>query len=287
MAALEKQKTLRGIIPINGIGLHLGQMVNMMIKPADIDHGIVFKRIDLDPSVKLPVTVNGIQESLLCSALIQDKVQISTIEHLMSALCMLKVDNALIELDSDELPVMDGSSEPFLDAIEKVGIIEQDKPRKLIKVLKPIRVEHEDKFAQVLPADQVSYRFEIKWDHPVIAATPSVVEFDGNYQTYKSDVSRARTFGMVTQIDQLHAMNRALGASLDNAVGVTDTGVLNEGGLRYQDEFVKHKLLDAIGDFYVGGAIIGQFDCYKSGHHLNNMLLRKLYQDNSNYQIIE
>ncbi|MCF6776507.1 UDP-3-O-acyl-N-acetylglucosamine deacetylase [Thiotrichales bacterium 19X7-9] len=283
---MDKQQTIKKEIKIEGIGLHLGQVVTMCLKPAEVDSGIVFRRLDLIPSVDVPITVNGIQEALLCSALVQDNVQISTIEHLMSALCMLEVDNLLVEIDSDELPVMDGSSKPFLEAIERVGLLQQDKPRKFIKVLKPVRVEHEDKFAEVIPCDQTNYRFEIQWDHPVIASTPSVVEFNGDYNWYKDEVSRARTFGLVSQLEYLHAHNRAKGASLDNAIGVTDEGVMNKGGLRYKDEFVKHKLLDAIGDFYVGGAIIGCFNCYKSGHHLNNMLLRKLYQDQSNYEII-
>ncbi|MCF6766446.1 UDP-3-O-acyl-N-acetylglucosamine deacetylase [Thiotrichales bacterium 19S3-7] len=283
---MEKQQTIKQAIKIEGIGLHLGQIVTMVLKPAEVGHGIVFRRVDLNPSVDVPISVNGIQEALLCSALVKDNVQISTVEHLMSALCMLKVDNLLVEINSDELPVMDGSSEPFLEAIEAVGLIQQDQPRQLIKVLKAVRVEHQDKFAEVMPCDQTNYRFEIQWDHPVIASTPSVVEFDGRYDWYKKEVSRARTFGMVAELDYLHANNRAKGASLDNAVGITDEGVMNEEGLRYKDEFVKHKLLDAIGDFYVGGAIIGCFNCYKSGHHLNNMLLRKLYQDPSNYKIL-
>lgn len=283
---MQKQQTINKEIVIRGIGLHLGQTVTMTLKPASVDSGIIFKRMDLNPPSLVPVTVDGVKEALLCSALVSGSVQVATIEHLMSALCMLNIDNLLIELDADELPVLDGSSEPFLEAIEAVGLQKQEKKRRLIKVLKPVRVEHEDKFAEVIPCEKSHYRFEIQWDHPVIAATPSVVEFDGEYQWYKSEVSRARTFGLVAELEYLHAHNRAKGASLDNAVGVTDNGIINEGGLRYQDEFVKHKLLDAIGDFYVGGAIIGCFNCYKSGHQLNNMLLRKLYQDPSNFEVL-
>lgn len=280
------QQTVKADIHVDGIGLHLGKAVSLTLKPAPVDTGIIFRRLDLNPAVDVPVRVDGIQEAVMCSALFNGQTKISTIEHLMSALCMLKIDNVIAELSADELPVMDGSSLPFIQAIETVGIKTQEKKRREIKILKPVRVEHEDKFAEVLPSEKTTYRFEIKWDHPVIANTPGVVEFDGDFDFYKDKVSRARTFGFVEQLDYLHQNNLAKGASLDNAVGVTNDGVLNEGGLRYDDEFVKHKLLDAIGDFYVGGAIIGYFNCYKSGHHLNNMLLRKIYSDKANYQII-
>ncbi|WP_119344257.1 UDP-3-O-acyl-N-acetylglucosamine deacetylase [Facilibium subflavum] len=278
------QQTIKQPVTIKGIGLHSGAEVTMVLKPAETDSGIIFRRIDLSPAADIKITPFNITEAVMCTLLVHpdnQKVSVSTIEHLMSALCVFKIDNLIIELDAAELPVMDGSSAPFVDFLENTGIQQQDKPRKIIKVLKPVKVQEDDKFAEVTPSQHTHYRFEIKWDHPVIAKTPHVAEFSGQKQEYIDHICQARTFGFVKQLDYLHANNLAKGASLDNAVGITDNGVANKDGLRYPDEFVKHKLLDAIGDFYVGGAIIGYFNCYKSGHTLNNKLLRTLYQDKS------
>jgi UDP-3-O-[3-hydroxymyristoyl] N-acetylglucosamine deacetylase len=283
---LEQQQTIEKEYVIKGIGLHSGHEVILTLKPAEVDTGIVCRRVDLTPNVDIPVQADAVQEALMCSALVNGDVKISTIEHLMSALCMLKIDNIIAEVDAPEIPVMDGSSAPFLFAIQAAGIQKQDAKRKQIKILKPVRIEFEDKYAEVLPSDKTSYRFEIKWDHPVIAATPSVYEFDGSYDTYEKEISQARTFGFVEELEYLHANNLAKGASLDNAVGISKVGVMNEGGLRYNDEFVKHKILDAIGDFYVGGNIVGHFNAYKSGHKLNNMLLRKLFSEKDAWEIV-
>ena len=276
---MEQQHTVEQPYTLRGIGLHSGEEVAMTLKPAAADSGIVFRRVDVSPAVDVAVAPDRIQEALMCSALVKGDYKVATVEHLMSALCMEAIDNVIIEVNAAELPVMDGSAAPFLFAIQSAGRQAQSAPRKRIMVQKPVRVEYEDRVAEVLPAGQRQYRFEISWPHPVIAATPSVCTFNGDYDTYVTDISRARTFGFVSQLDQLHANNLAKGASLDNAVGITDEGVMNEGGLRYEDEFVKHKMLDAIGDFYVGGNIIGYFNAYKSGHYLNNMLLRKLFAD--------
>ena len=276
---MSQQQTLAKEIQITGIGLHSGHDVNMTLKPAPENTGIVFRRVDMNPIVNIPVKVEGVHEAVMCTLLTNGKDQVATIEHLMSAFCMLKIDNAIVEIDAPEVPVMDGSSAPFLKLIKTVGVAGQSEKRKVIKILKPIRVEEEDKFAEVKPGEKTTYRFEIQWDHPVIAATPAVVEFDGSYEMYEKEVADARTFGFVEQLDYLHENNLAKGASLDNAVGISNEGVMNEGGLRYEDEFVKHKLLDAIGDFYVAGAIQGSFNCYKSGHNLNNKLLQKIFAD--------
>lgn len=280
---MTQQHTLADEIKIVGIGLHSGTDVSMTLKPAAVDTGIVFRRVDLVPAVDIPVQVLGVHEAVMCTLLTNGKDQVATIEHLMSAFCMLKIDNAIVEINAPEVPVMDGSSTPFLKLIQAVGTTAQAQKRKIIKILKLIRVEDEDKFAEVGPSDKTSYRFEIQWDHPVIAATPSVVEFDGSYDFYEKEVASARTFGFIEQLDYLHANNLAKGASLDNAVGISDEGVMNEGGLRYKDEFVKHKLLDSIGDFYVAGAIQGHFNCYKSGHTLNNRLLRKILENTDSW----
>ncbi len=283
------QKTIAKEGDISGIGLHSGVNVNMTLKPAAVDTGIVFRRADLSGNQDVKIAPFNITEAVMCTLLVSpedNRVTVSTIEHLMSALCVYEVDNIIIEVDSAELPVMDGSSRPFVDILEQIGVKEQDKARKIIKVLKTIRVEDEDKFAELSPADETSYRFEIQWDHPVIANTPSVVDFKLDKTTYIDTVSKARTFGFVADLEYLHKNNLAKGASLDNAVGVSSDGVANPEGLRYEDEFVKHKLLDAIGDFYVGGAIIGRFNCYKSGHTLNNKLLRALYQDKTAWEYV-
>ncbi len=283
-----QQQTINHHIEIQGIGLHSGVNVNMRLLPAAVDQGIVFRRTDLPQMHDIKITPFNITEAVMCTLLVSpnDKtITISTIEHLMSALCMFEVDNVIVEIDAPELPVMDGSSIAFVEALQKVGVKAQDKKRQMIKVLKTIRVTDEDKFAEISPSDETRYRFEIKWDHPVIAATPLVVEFSGNQQEYIAQVAKARTFGFVEQLEYLHANNLAKGASLDNAVGVTNEGVANPEGLRYPDEFVKHKLLDAIGDFYVGGAILGYFNCYKSGHTLNNKLLRALFADKSAWKL--
>lgn len=276
------QKTVANIIDFQGIGLHSGLTVNMRLIPTETDQGVVFRRADLDPIVDIPVTPFNIKEAVMCTLLVspdEQGINISTIEHLMSALAMFNIDNVIIEVDAPELPVMDGSAQLFVHELKKIGTVEQSKVRKVIKVLKTVRVEDEDKFAEVHPADALSYAFEIQWDHPVIANTPNKIDFRADVDAYISDISAARTFGFVEQLEYLHKNNLAKGASADNAVGVTADGVINEGGLRYPDEFVKHKLLDAIGDFYVAGPILGRFNCYKSGHTLNNRLLRALLAD--------
>ena len=284
-----QQHTVAEIIEISGIGLHSGIEVNMSLLPADIDTGIVFRRVDLSPAIDIRITPFNITEAVMCTLLVSPEnkeITVSTIEHLMSALCMFEVDNLVVEINAAELPVMDGSSFAFVEALQKHGVKAQTKQRQIIKVLKTVCVEEGEKFASVSPADTVSYRFEIQWDHPVIANTPLVIEFSGKKSEYIANISRARTFGFIEQLDHLHANNLAKGASLENAVGITNEGVANLDGLRYPDEFVKHKLLDAIGDFYVGGAILAHFDCYKSGHTLNNKLLRALFADQSAWQYL-
>ncbi|WP_116964296.1 UDP-3-O-acyl-N-acetylglucosamine deacetylase [Fastidiosibacter lacustris] len=283
------QHTISDVIMLSGIGIHSGTKVNMRLLPADTDMGIIFKRVDFTPAKEIKITPFNITEAIMCTLLASpdDKnVSISTIEHLMSTLCIFRVDNIIVEIDAPELPVMDGSSIEFVKALKKVGVKAQSKARKSIKVLKPVRVQEADKFAEVLPTESTHYRFEIQWDHPVIANTPCVVEFSGEQQDYIERISRARTFGFVDQLEYLHTNNLAKGASLDNAVGITKDGIANPEGLRYPDEFVKHKLLDAIGDFYVGGHIIGYFNCYKSSHALNNKLLRVLLTDKSAWRIV-
>ncbi|WP_156470846.1 UDP-3-O-acyl-N-acetylglucosamine deacetylase [Francisella hispaniensis] len=284
-----KQKTIAKEFSVTGVGLHSGVDVSMTVKPADVDSGIVFRRADLNPVVDIKVTPSSIKEAIMCTLLTKDgdqNLSVSTIEHLMSAFAMFEVDNVLIEVNAPELPVMDGSSYEFTQLLKEVGIIEQNSARKGIRILKPVRVEHEDKFAEVLPSETLKYEFKIHWDHPVIAATNDHIVFEYDLDEYIKMVSKARTFGFYEQLAYLHQNNLAKGASLDNAVGITNEGVLNEGGLRYDDEFVRHKLLDAIGDFYVGGYILGHFNCFKSGHTLNNKLLHAIFADKGAWEYI-
>lgn len=283
------QKTIAKEFSVTGIGLHSGVDVSMTVMPADIDTGIVFRRADLSPVVDIKVTPNNIVEAIMCTLLTKDgdqKLSVSTIEHLMSAFAMFEIDNAIIKVNAPELPVMDGSSFEFTTLLTSVGVVSQDAARKGIRIKKTIRVEDEDKFAEVHPSDSLRYEFKIKWDHSVIAATNDHIVFDYDRDVYIDMVSKARTFGFYEQLAYLHQNNLAKGASLDNAVGISNEGVLNEGGLRYEDEFVRHKLLDAIGDFYVGGYILGHFNCYKSGHTLNNKLLHAIFADKDAWEYI-
>ena len=283
------QKTIAKEFFVTGIGLHSGVDVSMTVKPADVDSGIVFRRADLSPAVDIKVTPSSIKEAVMCTLLTKDgdhKLSVSTIEHLMSAFAMFEIDNVLIEVNALELPVMDGSSFEFTQILTDVGVVEQSVARKGIKIIKPVRVEHEGKFAEVLPSEKLVYEFKIEWDHPVIAATNNHIVFEYDLAEYIKMVSKARTFGFYEQLEYLHQNNLAKGASLDNAVGISNEGVLNEGGLRYEDEFVRHKLLDAIGDFYVGGYILGHFNCYKSGHTLNNKLLHAIFADKSAWESV-
>ncbi|GAB4223823.1 MAG: UDP-3-O-acyl-N-acetylglucosamine deacetylase [Francisella sp.] len=284
-----KQKTIDKSFSVTGIGLHSGVNVSMTVKPADVDSGIVFRRVDLNPIVDIKVTPYNIKEAIMCTLLTKDgdqNISVSTIEHLMSAFAMFAIDNVVVEVNAPELPVMDGSSYEFTQLLRSSGLVEQSADRKGIKVLKPIRVEHEDKFAEVLPSDTLKYEFTIQWDHPVIAATNNHIVFEYNLDDYINNISKARTFGFYEQLAYLHQNNLAKGASLDNAVGITNEGILNEGGLRYDDEFVRHKLLDAIGDFYVGGYILGHFNCFKSGHALNNKLLHAIFSNKDAWEYI-
>ena len=283
------QKTIAKEFSVTGIGLHSGVDVSMTVKPADVDSGIVFRRADLSPAVDIKVTPSSIKEAVMCTLLTKDgdqKLSVSTIEHFLSAFAMFEIDNVLIEVNAPELPVMDGSSFEFTQILTDVGIVEQSVARKGIKIIKPVRVEHEGKFAEVLPSEKLVYEFKIEWDHPVIAATNDHIVFEYDLAEYIKMVSKARTFGFYEQLEYLHQNNLAKGASLDNAVGISNEGVLNEGGLRYEDEFVRHKLLDAIGDFYVGGYILGHFNCYKSGHTLNNKLLHAIFADESAWESV-
>ncbi len=282
------QQTIKNPIHLAGVGLHAGCEVYATLLPAQENQGIVFRRTDLKPAVDLQIKPENIQEALLCTKLVQDGADVATIEHIMAALCAMQIDNITVELTAAEVPVMDGSAEPFVFAIRAAGIVVQSAKRRYLRIKKKVRVEEGDKFAEFLPhSGGLRLQLSIDFPHPVIQKTKQDISFDLTSIGFTNQISRARTFGAAKDLDQLHAKKLALGASLSNAVGLSDDGVLNPEGLRYPDEFVKHKLLDCIGDLYVAGAIIGLFRAHKTGHTLNNRLLRAVLADQEAYEWVE
>lgn len=272
-----RQRTLKNIIRATGVGLHTGEKVYLTLRPAAPDSGIIFRRVDLDEPVEIPAIPENVGDTTLSTTLIKDGVRISTVEHLLSAMAGLGIDNAYVDLNAAEVPIMDGSAGPFVFLIQSAGIEEQNAPKRFIRIKKQVRVEDGDKWVNFEPFDGFKVAFTIDFDHPAFTEGSQVAEVDFSTTSFVREVSRARTFGFMNQIEQLRANNLALGGSLDNAVVVDDYRVLNEDGLRYVDEFVKHKILDSIGDLYLlGHSLIGSFCGHKSGHALNNQLLRAL-----------
>lgn len=271
------QRTLKNAIKATGVGLHSGQKVYLTLKPAPVDTGIVFVRTDLANDVQIKAHALNVGDTTLSTTLVNGEVSIDTVEHLLSACAGLGIDNAYIEVSAPEVPIMDGSAGPFVFLLQSAGIEEQDKAKKFIRILKPISVKDGDKEARFEPYDGFNIKFTIDFDHPVFRSKSQQTEFEFSTSGFVKEVSRARTFGFMRDFEYLRANNLALGASVNNAIAVDDYRVLNEDGLRYEDEFVKHKVLDAVGDLYLlGHSLIGQFIGYKSGHGLNNMLLREL-----------
>lgn len=271
------QKTIKNTVYAEGIGIHSGKAVRLTLSTAPDDTGIVFRRKQADKFVEMPVCVDKIIEVPMCTMMVYDDCKISTIEHLMSALAALEIDNIYIDLDGNEVPIMDGSASPFIFLIQSAGILEQAASRRYIRIKKPVRITEEDKFAELLPYSHgFCIHASIDQTDPVIQATNQELIFDFSTNGYIKEISRARTYGYAAQLAQLHQNNLALGASLDNAIGIDDTGVMNPEGLRYPDEFIRHKLLDCVGDLYVAGPIRGMFRGHKMGHALNNRVLRKL-----------
>lgn len=287
-----KQNTLKNDVNFEGVGLHSGEMVNMTLSPAPFDTGIVFRRVDLQPVAALKLSVDNMQESLLCSKLVYGDLSISTIEHLLSALCAFQVDNVFIDLDAPEVPVFDGSSRVYVQAFSSVGVLTQTQDRQYLKIINPITVKQDDQWVKLLPNssehdNSFNFNLSIDFEHPVIKKTPQQVHFTLSKSGFVNKVASARTFGFVKDLEKLHANNLALGGSLDNAVGLSESEILNEEKLRYEDEFVRHKLLDAIGDLYVSGPIIGSYEAYKPSHALNHRCLKKLLEDTSAYEVIK
>ena len=269
------QRTLKESIVAKGIGLHSGEEVCLVLRPAPVNTGVVFVRTDLDPVVTIPAKAEYVRETTLSTTLIVDDVRVGTIEHLMSAVAGMGIDNLIIDIDGPEVPIMDGSAAPFLYLLSLAGIAEQGAPKQFLKITKPIEVVDGDKRAVLKPFDGYRIDFKIEFDHPAIADSANQVAIDFAKNSYMDAVGRARTFGFMRDIEYLQANNLAKGGSLDNAIVLDDYSILNADGLRYEDEFVRHKILDAVGDLHlVGHNIIGELVAIKSGHALNNQLAR-------------
>jgi UDP-3-O-[3-hydroxymyristoyl] N-acetylglucosamine deacetylase len=271
------QRTLKNSIRASGVGLHSGKKVLMTLRPALPDTGIVFRRTDLGELVDIPARAEFVGDTMMGTTLQKGDAKISTVEHLLSALAGLGIDNALVEVSAAEVPIMDGSAGPFVFLLQSAGIEEQKAPKRFIRILDTVRVEEGDKWARFDPYDGFKVNFEIEFDHPSFKKRSQTATMDFSTTSFLREVSRARTFGFMRDLESLRARNLALGGNLDNAIVLDDDRILNEDGLRYEDEFVKHKILDAIGDLYLlGHSLIGEFSGFKSGHALNNKLLRTL-----------
>jgi UDP-3-O-[3-hydroxymyristoyl] N-acetylglucosamine deacetylase len=280
-----KQRTLKTPVRATGVGLHSGVKVEMTLRPAAPNLGIVFRRMDLDPPAELTADPYLVTDTRLCSMLESGAAKVSTVEHLMSALAGLGIDNLLVDLTGPEIPIMDGSSAPFVFLLQSAGIVEQDAPKQYVRITQPIEVRDGDKWARFVPHNGFKVEFTIDFKHPVFDKSGKSVSIDFADTAYTKEVSRARTFGFMHEVEYLRNQGLALGGSLDNAIVMDEFRVLNQDGLRYDDEFVKHKVLDAIGDLYLlGHPIIGAFEAYKSGHALNNALLRELLQHQESWE---
>ena len=275
-----RQRTLKNAIRATGVGLHTGEKIYLTLRPAPANTGIVFCRVDLNPPVQIRASLENVGETRLSTTLVKGGARISTVEHLLSAMAGLGIDNAYVDLSAPEVPIMDGSAGPFVFLIQSAGIEEQRASKRFIRIKRAVEVRDGDKTARVDPFDGFKVGFTIEFDHPVFKSNTRHSEIDFSATSFVKEVSRARTFGFIAEIEQLHERELALGGSIDNAVVLDDYRVLNEDGLRYRDEFVKHKILDVIGDLYLlGSGMIGAFSGYKSGHELNNKLLRTLMDD--------
>ena len=282
-----RQRTLKNVIQAKGVGLHSGETIYLTLKPAPINTGIIFTRSDLEDSDEVPALAKNVCDTTYCTTLGKGNVRIGTVEHLLSAFAGLGIDNAYVDVTAPEVPIMDGSSGPFVFLIQSAGIVSQSAAKKFIRIKHPIQVKHQDKYACFEPYDGFKVSFGIQFDHPVFQGHPQFAAIDFSTTSFVKEVSRARTFGFISEYEMLRSRNLALGGSLDNAVVVDDFRILNEDGLRYEDEFVKHKILDAIGDLYLlGHGLIGSFSGYKSGHELNNQLLRALLADQTAWEFV-
>lgn len=290
-----KQRTLKSITRAVGVGVHSGQRVEMTLRPAAPDSGIVFRRVDLPVPVEIPARASSVSDTRMASTLSPGgdpgAPKVATVEHLMSACAGLGLDNLVVDITAEEVPILDGSAASFVFLLQSAGIELQDAPRRFIRVVKPVEVRHGEGaraiWARLEPYHGYKLSFEIAFDNAAVAQTGQRVEYDFSDNQYKRDIARARTFGFTKDVDAARARGLTLGGSMDNAIVVDEQRVLNSDGLRYDDEFVKHKLLDAIGDMYLAGhPLLAAYSAYKSGHALNNVLLRKLLDDPSAYEVV-
>lgn len=282
-----RQRTIKTAIRATGVGLHTGRKVYMTLRPAAENSGITFRRVDLDPPADVPGDARLVGETMLGTTLVQDGVKVATVEHLMSALAGLGIDNLHVDLSAPEVPIMDGSAGPFVFLLQSAGIEEQNAAKKFIRIRKRVRVEDGDKWAELAPRDGFKVNFEIDFNHPVFNKLSQSASIDFSSTSFLKEVSRARTFCFLRDVEALRARNLTLGGSMDNAIVLDDYRILNEDGLRYANEFVIHKILDAIGDVYLlGHSLIGEFSAYKSGHDLNNKLLRALLEQQAAYELV-
>lgn len=282
-----RQRTLKNIIRATGVGLHSGKKVYLTLRPAPVDTGIIFCRTDLDPVVQIPAQATNVGLTTLCTSIEKDGVRVDTVEHLLSAMAGLGIDNAYVDVTTHEVPIMDGSAGPFVFLLQSAGIEEQDAAKRFIRIKKKVTFEEDGVSATFLPFNGFKINFTIDFDHPVFHGLTQQASINFSSTSFVKDVSRARTFGFVKDIEYLRSQNLALGGSVDNAIVVDDYRILNEDGLRYEDEFVKHKMLDAIGDLYLlGNSLIGEFVGVRSGHAANNKLLRTLLADESAWEIV-
>jgi len=280
-----KQRTLKNVIRATGVGIHSGEKVFLTLRPAAPDSGIIFRRVDFAQPVEIHARAEHVGDTSLSTTLIKGNVRIMTVEHLLSALAGLGIDNAYVDLSAPEVPIMDGSAGPYVFLIQSAGIEEQNAAKRFIRIKKPIRVEDGDKWARFEPFDGFKVGFTIDFNHPIFTRSTSSAEVDFSTTSFVKEVSRARTFGFMKDIEMLRDRKLVLGGSMDNAIVLDDYRILNEDGLRYEDEFVKHKILDAIGDLYLlGHSLIGAFYGHKSGHQLNNQLLRTLLADRTAWE---
>ena len=280
-----RQRTIKTTMKATGVGLHTGKKVLMTLRPAGINMGIIFRRVDIDPFIDIPADAKSVGETNLGTTLIKNNTKVATIEHLMSALAGLGIDNIIVELSAAEVPIMDGSAGPFVFLIQSAGIEEQNAPKKFIKINKTVRVEEDDKWAELSPFKGFKVDFEIGFNHPVFNKQDQKASIDFSSTSFLKEISRARTFGFLRDIEKLRENNLTLGGSMDNAIVLDDFRIMNVDGLRYSNEFVIHKILDAIGDSYLlGHSLIGKYSAKKSGHGLNNKLMRALLEDETAWE---
>jgi UDP-3-O-[3-hydroxymyristoyl] N-acetylglucosamine deacetylase len=282
-----RQRTLKETIRASGIGLHSGEKVYMTLRPAPANTGVVFRRLDMPEPVDVPADAMSVTETTLGTTLERDSAKIGTVEHLMSAMAGLGIDNVFVDLTAAEVPIMDGSAAPFVFLLQSAGIEEQSAPKRFVRVLKRVEFQEGDKWVRLDPHDGFRLNVEIDFEHPALKKYRQAMTMEFPTQTFLKEISRARTFGFLKELEGARARDRALGGGMDNAIVMDEYRVINEDGLRYRDEFVRHKVLDALGDLYLlGSSLIGEFSGYKCGHKLNNLLLRALLAEPSSYEVV-